>query len=360
LIVDDEAANRTLLSMVLTSAGLHCEEAADGVLALEALRERLFDLVMLDIDMPRLRGTEVLRQLRENPPCPHLKVIMVSGRSTSDDMARMMLAGADDYLVKPFTGTQLQARVKTALHLKDAQDRSDKLHGHLLAANQELERSVHALGSDLIHARNALVLALAELVARRDHETGDHLLRMQRYSRLLAETAAVAPNFAGRIENSFIQMLECCAPLHDIGKAGVPDHILLKPGKLTDDEFGIMKTHTTIGAEILQKVAKQHGFARAFLEMATDITRHHHERWDGAGYPDRLAVENIPLAARIVAIADVYDALRSRRVYKPAYSHADATRIMLHETQGHFDPALLQVFQQCAPEFDKLFQELVT
>src|SRR5262249_46893031 len=162
---------------------------------------------------------EVLRRLRENPPVPHLKIIMISGRSTSDDMARMMLAGADDYLVKPFSGTQLQARVKSALHLKDAQDRSDKLHVDLLAANQELEKNAHAVGSDLVHARNALVLALAELVAQRDHETGDHLVRMQRYSRLIAETAAKAPNFAGRIDANFVKMLEGCAPLHDIGKA---------------------------------------------------------------------------------------------------------------------------------------------
>jgi putative two-component system response regulator len=359
LIVDDEASNRGLIAMVLASSGFQCEEAADGVLALEALRERPFDLVVLDIDMPRMKGTEVLKRLRESPPRPHLKIIMISGRATADEMAHMMLAGADDYLAKPFSRMQLQARVKTALHLKDAQDRSDRLHGHLLGANQELEQSLHARDSDLVHARNALVLALADLVAYRDHETGDHLLRLQRYCLLLAQRAAATPSFAGQIDANFIQMLECCVPLHDIGKAGLPDHILLKPGKLTPEEFAIMKTHTTIGADILQKVAKKHGFARAFLDMATDITRHHHERFDGKGYPDRLAGYGIPLAARIVAVADVYDALRSRRVYKPAFAHADVVRIMLRESPGHFDPALMQVFHECADQFEKLFEELI-
>jgi HD-GYP domain-containing protein (c-di-GMP phosphodiesterase class II) len=182
---------------------------------------------------------------------------------------------------------------------------------------------------------------------------------MQRFSRLLAEGAATSPSFAGQIDANFTDMLDCCTPLHDIGKAGLPDHILLKPGKLTPDEFAIMQTHTTIGADILQKVAKKHGFARTFLQMATDITRHHHERFDGKGYPDGVAGDAIPLAARIVAIADVYDALRSRRVYKPALRHADTLRIMLEESPGHFDPALLMVFRECADRFEKLFQDLV-
>ena len=344
LIVDDETANRSMLALVLNASGYYCEEAADGVLALEALAARPFDLVLLDIDMPNMKGTEVLPRLRENPPCQNLKIIMISGRATADDLANLMLAGADDYLVKPFSGTQLKARVHTALQLKDSQDRSEIVYSHLLGANRELEDSLQARDSDLLDAHNALVVALADLVAIRDHETGDHLQRLQRYCKVLAENAA-AQEFASQIDANFVQMLECCAPLHDIGKAGLPDHILLKPGKLTADEFAVMKTHTTIGADILEKVANTHHFDRSFLDMATNITRHHHERFDGTGYPDRLAGQQIPLAARIVAIADVYDALRSRRIYKPAFSHADVMRIMLHESPGHFDPALLKVFE---------------
>jgi response regulator RpfG family c-di-GMP phosphodiesterase/serine/threonine protein kinase len=357
LIVDDEKSNRMVFSMMLASPGLQCEAAADGVLALEALHAQPFDLVVLDIDMPRMQGTDVLRRLRESPPCPHLKIIMASGRATPDEMAQMMLAGADDYLAKPFSSIQFQARVKAALRLKDAQDRSDGMHRHMLAVNQELEQNVHARDSDLVHARNAMVLALAELVSYRDNETGAHLQRLQDYSRVLVETASKATSFAGQIDASFVRMVECCAPLHDIGKAGLPDHILLKPGKLTTEEFAVMRTHTTIGADLLQKVAKKHGFAKTFLQMAVDITRHHHERFDGKGYPDCLAGDDIPLSARIVAIADVYDALRSRRVYKPALPHVDVVRIMREESEGHFDPALMLVFRECAERFDKLFVE---
>jgi putative two-component system response regulator len=269
-----------------------------------------------------------------------------------------LMAGADDYLTKPFSVVQLQGRVKAALRLKEAQDRSELLTRRLLTVNAELEGNLTTREGDLIHARNALVLALAKLVEHRDTETGAHLLRLQRYSRCLAEAAADSPSFAGQIDRHFIEMLECCTPLHDIGKVALPDHILLKPGKLTPDERVLMQTHTLIGAETLKEVAKHHGSALAFLQMAIDITRHHHERFDGQGYPDRLAGSDVPLAARIVAIADVYDAMRSRRIYKPALSHSATLQLMTEGSAGHFDPALLQVFQRCAPQFEQIFHEL--
>jgi response regulator RpfG family c-di-GMP phosphodiesterase len=184
------------------------------------------------------------------------------------------------------------------------------------------------------------------------------LLRLQRYCRCLAEEAAGVPNFAGQINSHFIQMLECCVPLHDIGNVGLPDHILLHPGKLSPDERIIMQSHTLIGAETLQEVSRQHGSALAFLQMAIDIARHHHERWDGTGYPDRLAGSAIPLAARLVTLADVYDALRSRRAYKPALTHAVAVRMMAETSAGQFDPALLPVFQRCAPRLERIFRDL--
>ena len=359
LIVDDESSNRNLSRIVLEAVGLRCDEAANGRLALDAFESAAYDLVILDIDMPLLSGSEVLRRLRSAPPAPHLKIIMVSGRSTSDEMAQMMLAGADDYLTKPFSATQLQARVKSALRLKDAQDRSDTLFRSLLSVNHDLEENLTLRDSDLVQARNALVLALSTLVAHRDTETGAHLMRLQRYSRCLAEQAAQSPCFATQIDANFIAMLECCAPVHDIGKAGVPDHILLKPGPLTPEERVIMQSHTTIGSDVLQKVAAEQGFAKAFLKMAIDITRSHHERFDGNGYPDRLAGDAIPLAARIVALGDVYDAMRSRRVYKPALPHDEVVRIMLNESPGHFDPALVHAFERCADRFRQLYRELV-
>jgi response regulator RpfG family c-di-GMP phosphodiesterase len=358
LIVDDEAGIRNFCKHVLQADGIQCDEAANGMLALKAASQKPYDLVLLDMNMPMMAGTEVLKHLRESPPCAHLKVLMFSGRASADEMAKILLAGADDYLTKPFSLIQLQGRVKTALRLKDAQDRAELLTQHLLKVNADQERTLSARDSDLVHARNALVLALAKLVEKRDTETCDHLFRLQRYCRYLAEEAAASKAFEKQIDQNFIEMLECCAPLHDIGKVGLPDHILLKPGKLAPDERLLMEQHTIIGAETLKEVAKHHGSALAFLQMAIDIIRHHHERYDGTGYPDRLAGSAIPLAARIVTICDVYDALRSRRVYKPALSHMATTQLILEASPGHFDPALMQVFERCAAQFDKVFHEM--
>ena len=308
------------------------------------IKAKRYDLVLLDIDMPEMKGPEVCRHLRENPPYPHLKIVMMSGRADPDEMARMLLNGADDYLTKPLSAVRLQSKVKAALFLKDSQDRADLLNSHLLAVNRELEQTLIASHSDLIYARNGLVQALANLIEFREGETGSRLKRMEQYARCLAEEAAKAPAFAGQIDANFVELLVCCAPLHDIGKVGLPDHILLKPGKLEPEERILMQTHTTIGSDTLKAVMKQHGSALAFLQMAADIARHHHERFDGEGYPDRLAGSNIPLSARLVAICDVYDALRSRRSYKPALSHSTAIQVM---TTGQFDSALLQVIEQC-------------
>jgi response regulator RpfG family c-di-GMP phosphodiesterase len=356
LVVDDEDMMRTFCVHMLQADGLACDDAASGEEALEAARANRYDLILLDVNLPGKSGKEVCEELRSSPPTPHLKIILCSGNS-GDEMAQMLAAGADDFVTKPFSVTQLLARVRAALRLKDAQDRTDLLNRDLLRFNQELERTLNVREGDLIHARNALALALARLVAYRDAETGSHLLRLQRYSRCLAEEAGSSPAFAAQIDPAFIELLECCAPLHDIGKVGLPDYILLKPGKLDSNERVLMQTHTTIGAETLQEVARQHGFALAFLQMAADIARHHHERYDGHGYPDRLTADNIPLSARLVAVGDVYDALRSRRIYKPALSHAATLQVMSESFAGQFDPALQPVLQRCAPQFDRIFRD---
>jgi len=358
LIVDDEDNIRDFTRCVLESQGYRCATACDGKAGLELAHAEAFDLVLLDIDMPLMKGNEVLRLLRERPPRPHLKIIMFSGRASPDEMAAMMIAGADGYLTKPFSLTQLGGQVKASLRLKEMQDRADLLNRRLTGINAELERTLTARDSDLIHVRNALVLALATLVKHRDGETGAHVWRLQRFSRCLAEEASSMPYFNGQIDANFIDLLECCAPLHDIGKVGIPDCILLKPGKHTPDERLLMQSHTTIGADTLKEVADHHGSSVAFLQMATDIARYHHERFDGSGYPDRLAGADIPLAARIVAVGDVYDALRSRRVYKPALSHVASVRIILKDSPGHFDPALVQAFERCEPRFEKIYHEL--
>jgi len=195
------------------------------------------------------------------------------------------------------------------------------------------------------------------MVGQRDADSGANLQRLPHYCRTLAEEMANSPHFAGQVDDNFVQMLECCAPLHDIGNVGLPDHILQKPGKFTAEERVIMQTHTTIGADTLTEVARHHNFALAFLQMAIDIVRHHHERWDGAGYPDSLAGTAIPLSARIVSLGDVYDALRSKRVYRPALSHGAVMQLMT-ETPGQFDPALVGIFQSCSDRLNQIFKEM--
>lgn len=359
LIVDDQADIRRLCRLSLAPEGLACEEASSGPDAVNLAAQHPFDLVLLDVDIPGFNGEEVLRRLRQSPPGPNLKIVMFSGAAGGDELSRILLAGADDFLIKPFSTVQLRARVKSALRLKDAQDRSDLLNRKLLAVNAEMERTLQDRDVEIIHARNGLVLALAKLVEHRSKETGPHLMRLQRYSRILATEAAKTPAFASLIDANFIRTLEDTAPLHDIGKAAIRDGVLNKPGPLTDAERAEMQTHTTIGADTLREVAHRHPFATGFLQMAIDIAQSHHERWDGAGYPQRLAGQAIPLAARLLAIGDVYDALRSPRVYKDGRTHAETVDHLLNHSPGHFDPALLDVFRRCAEHFDRAFEDFV-
>lgn len=358
LVIDDEQDVCALCVAALQNDELVCESCHSGADGLTLLAAKPFDVVLLDIDMPNMSGHEVVRRLRQDPPCPNLKIIMFSGRASPDEMAKLLLSGADDFISKPFSLLQLMARVKAALNHKHAQDRTDMLNRQLLSVNAELESNLVARDSDLVHVRNALVLALAKLVEHCDTETGAHLHRVQRYCRILAEEAAQLPLYTSQIDQNFVQLVECTAPLHDIGKVALPDHILMKPGKLTPEERILMQEHTIIGANTLQEVARQHGAAVVFLQVAIDIARHHHERFDGTGYPDRLAGTAIPLSARLVTLADVYDALRSRRVYKPALSHNAALQIMLEGSAGQFDPTLLPALKNAAPRMEAIYRDL--
>jgi response regulator RpfG family c-di-GMP phosphodiesterase len=358
LIVDDDPIAARMSLQILDQAGLRADMVSSGTEALEAARRCPYGLVLLDVQMPGMSGQEVLRALRQAPPCAHLKIIMCSGSERADDLAQLLLAGADDYLTKPVGPVQLQTRVKAALRLKEAQDRSAVLNRQLLAINSELERNLVDRDSHLVHARNALVQALARLGQLRSSESGVRLLRLQRYCGMLAEEAARLPGFAEVIDPNYVRMLECCCVLHDIGMAGLPDYVLLKPGKLSVEERAIMENHTVIGAGILQEMAERYGHARPFLQIAIDVARHHHERFDGAGYPDGLAGTAIPPAARIVALADTYDALRTRRPYRPAFAHPAAVRILTGGSPGQFDPTLLELFQIGAARFDQIHREL--
>jgi response regulator RpfG family c-di-GMP phosphodiesterase/serine/threonine protein kinase len=358
LLVDDEKSVRQFCLQLLSAQGMQCDEVCNGEDALSAIQKNSYDLVLLDVNLGLENGADVLVKIREHATSQHLKVMMLSGHTSPDEMASMLLKGADDYLSKPFSVVQFVGRVKAALRLKSAQDRSIVLNQQLLALNAELESNLRMRDNDLAHTRNSLVLALAKLAEQRDSRSDGHILRMQRYVRVLSDAASAHSMFQDEINEHFIDMIECCVPLHDIGKVSLPDHLLMKAGTFSPEERLLMQTHTILGSEALQEIAKKHPSCVAFLRMAIDIVRHHHERFDGTGYPDRLVGSAIPLAARIVAICDVYDALRSRRVYKPPLSHNATVQIMVESSQGQFDPCLIQLFSSIAQKFDVSYREL--
>jgi response regulator RpfG family c-di-GMP phosphodiesterase len=357
LIVDDDPGIRRLCREALQAESVECDEADNGLQALDKLQMGRYDLALLDVNLPGIKGTEVCRRLRETLPEPLPKLVLFSGQVTADDMAPWLSAGADDYFSKPISIVQLQARVRAALRSKETQDVAGSEQRRLQTLVRELREDLETSAGALQHTREALLAALAK-AGQLHGEEASHLLRIQRYCRCLAEEAAQEPAFVGRITPEFIQALESCAPLHDLGKIGLPDHILMKPGRLDADERQLMQSHAALGAEILEDIADRHGTAMGFLRMAIGIARHHHERWDGSGYPDRLAGEFIPLEARIVTVADVYDALRSRRAYKPKLAHLAALEVMNSAFGKHFDPALQPAFERCAPRLNQIYAEL--
>ena len=358
LVVDDESSIRELCKQLLEAEGTTVDTAINGTQGLAKAAKGDYDLVLLDVAMPDLNGVEVLARLRQmQPRGNHQKVLMFSGHTTPEEMSEMLGRGADDFLTKPFSVAQLLARVQNLLRLKCAQDRAGVLCHQLQNENSGLAQEVRQTGGDAEAVRNALVLAMARLVEEREGRGTGHPIRMQKYCRTLAEAAAAHANFSGQIDCAFVELLECCAPLHDIGRVGLPDHVLLKVGPLTPEERLTMETHTVIAADAIKDVVPPDGAAgQLFLQMAADVTRSHHERHDGTGYPDRLAGDDIPLSARLVALGDVYDALRCRRLYKPALPHAAAMQIITQNSPGHFDPAILDVFKQVAPKFEAIFK----
>jgi putative two-component system response regulator len=338
--------------------GCDTVEVGNAELGLEIALEKPFDLVLLDLNLPDGHGYEVCRQLRSQLHNPNLKIIVVSGTDDQNGLAESLKHGANDYVVKPFEPRQLIAKVRSALQLKTAQDRASGLADLLLQMNHQLEKSLQARSNDLHQAHNALLFAMARFAESRDGETPGHLRRMQEYTRILALEAANSAPWQGLVDARFLDQLERCVPLHDIGKIGLPDDILLKPSSLSPSERLQVETHAIIGDQILESIGREYGTTLDFLGMARVIVRHHHERFDGMGYPDRLEGDAIPPAARLVAIADVYDALRRMRLYKPAMTHQAAVHLMLERSEGQFDPALMEAFSRCHREFERTYHEI--
>jgi putative two-component system response regulator len=320
LVVEDDPVSAEILTDNLQQFGYDVTNAADGREALEQVRTGKFRLVVSDWEMPRMSGLELCREIRSRSMSGYIYFILLTSNTGVDNTVCGLDAGADDFLTKPFHPHELRMRLRTG------------------------ERILS------LESRDLMIFAMAKLTESRDIDTGAHLERMREYSRILADELSRWPKYKDVIDGDYVQLVYLTSPLHDIGKVGIPDSVLLKPGRLTPEEFDVMKTHTTLGGATLQSVAQARPDAR-FLSMANEIAMTHHERFDGKGYPHGLKGEDIPLCGRVVSLADVYDALTSKRVYKPAYSHDTARNIILEGNGIQFDPDVVQAFLNREQEF---------
>jgi putative two-component system response regulator len=350
MIVDDVAENLLVLGELLQGAGYQVKVANSGHAALRgAAQEPRPSLILLDIMMPEIDGYEVLRQLRAAPATRDIPIIFLTALDDARDEERGLELGAADYITKPIKPAVVLARVRTQLQAKQARD---GLHDQ----NAVLEAEVARRMAENEQIQTVSIRALAHLAEIRDPETGNHILRTQGYVRLIAERLIDHPRFAATLSERFIELLARSAPLHDIGKVGIPDHILHKPGKLGPAEWTIMKTHARLGAEAIELAERDIAEPVEFLALAKEITRWHHEKWDGSGYPDGLAGDAIPLSARLMTLADVFDALISRRVYKPAMPFAVARDVIAAERGRQFDPDVTDAFLSGFEEFAAIAQ----
>jgi putative two-component system response regulator len=342
LIVDDMPENLEVLDGLLRSAGYRVKVATNGRTALRLAAEpEPPSLILLDVMMPVMDGYTVLDRLLADPATRDIPVIFVTALAEAGDEEAGLVRGAVDYITKPLKPVVVLARVRAQLQAKLARDL-------LRDQNAWLEREVARRMAENDRIQAVSIRALAELAETRDQETGAHILRTQIYVRVLAEQLATHPRFAPTLTPAYINLLARSAPLHDIGKVGIPDHILHKRGKLDPAEWTVMKTHALMGAQAIERA--EHGGGPGgdvpvgFLSLAKEIARWHHEHWDGSGYPDALAGEAIPVSARLMALADVFDALSTCRVYKAAFP-ADQVKHEIIAGRGlHFDPDVVDAF----------------
>jgi cyclic di-GMP phosphodiesterase len=327
LIVDDDLTSVDILEHFLNELGFSVSVAYNGHEANEMIRDRDFRVVISDWEMPEMSGIELCRSIRKRNLGSYVYFVLLTSRGGTHDLIEALEAGADDFICKPFQPDELRVRLHAA-------DRIASLE-----------------------SRDLLIFAMAKLTESRDPETGAHLERMRRYARALAEQLYRQGLYYQEIDHDFIRTLFLTCPLHDIGKVGIPDQVLLKPGRLTKQEFEIMKQHAVIGSQTLDAALGVHPSAD-FLRFARDIAWTHHEKFDGSGYPRHLIGEEIPLCGRIVAVADVYDALTTKRVYKPAFSHEVARNIIIEGTGSAFDPNMVDAFEACEDEFIEIHQQL--
>lgn len=326
LVVEDNPIDRHLLGNTLERHGYHVFFAEDGRQAVEMLRQTEISMVISDWLMPHMSGVDLARAIRQDTFGRYVYIIMLTGQQGTDHIIEGLSSGADDFITKPFVPEELLMRMRTG-------------------------QRVMAL-----ETRDVTIFALAKLAESRDPETGAHLERVRQYTRELCDDLSRQEAFSDRVNSDFKKLMYQTCPLHDIGKVAIPDHVLLKPGRLSDGEYEIMKTHAAEGAKTLNTALEQYPDA-AFLKMARDIAISHHERWDGNGYPEKLAGEDIPLCGRIFAIADVYDALITKRVYKNAFTHDVARGIIVEGASKDFDPQIVESFIRCEERFIEINQQ---
>lgn len=343
LVVDDTPDNLALMSGLLKDS-YTVRIASSGEKALARVRgDAPPDLILLDVMMPGMSGHDVCRLLKDDPATRHIPIIFLTAL-TSDEEERIGLQlGAADFITKPVNPPILLARVATHLQMKLAAD-------FLRDKNQYLEAEVQRRGRRLAAIQDVTILAMASLAETRDNSTGNHILRTQLYVRRLAGQLRNHPRFAGFLTEQTIDLLCKSAPLHDIGKVGIPDRILLKPGRLDPKEFEIVKTHCQLGRDAIEQAERRLGVEVDFLQFAKEIAYSHQEKWDGSGYPQGLAGDDIPVSARLMAVADVYDALISHRVYKAAVSHDEAVAVIAQGRGTHFDPDMVDAFLAVADQ----------
>ena len=350
LIVDDTPDNLTLMTALLKDA-YRTRVANNGERALKLAAALPYpDLILLDIMMPGIDGYEVCQRLKADRATADIPVIFLTAKTETEDEQKGFDAGCVDYITKPISPPIVLARVKTHLLLKSARD-------FLKDQNAFLESEVARRVKEVQTIQDTTIMAMGSLAETRDNETGNHIRRTQHYVRALARQLSGNPAYTSDLDEATIELLYKSAPLHDIGKVGIPDAILLKPGKLTPEEFEIMKTHTTLGRDAILAAEKLLHAPSSFLRYAREIACWHQEKWDGSGYPDGLVGPLIPLCARLMAVADVYDALISRRVYKPAMPHEKAVEIIREGKGSHFDPDMVDAFDAVVEEFRAIAAE---
>lgn len=341
MVIDSDHATPALINKML---GLQeCEILAFpiGESALMTARNYIPDLILLSDNMADVDGFELCRNLKILTGCRAVPLIFMTVKSDMNNKTKAFDAGADDVISKPFHFAELRNRI--SLHLRLS------MHESRLELRETLEKQI----TEVSDAQLATIFALARLAEQRDEDTGAHLERVREYCKLLAEMLGMDSLYSSCVNPEFVECIMHAAPLHDVGKVAIPDSILLKPGKLSHEEFEIMKTHAIMGADNMQMVFN-HYSGNSFVGMGIEIALYHHERWDGTGYPDRLIGKNIPLSARIVALADFYDALRSDRCYRKGLCHEVVKAMIKDESGKHFDPEIVRVFLDIESEFKRI------